>query len=481
MCTLNFKALFQACFLAAIGVALTLPVSLAGQVDLMGKPLKGYSATPPDMWEVGLHTGSFISIGDVDFQFGPGGGFHVRKAIDYVFSLRADGQFGQFRGENGQGSHRTDFRALSLQLLMSVNNLVWNGEPKRAMNMYLLVGAGMNNFSTSVKGTGFSPATGAWVSQLEAGAGVSFRVTDRVNIGVESKLYLLLGAGVRADLIDGRDNADNDVPTYTSVRVNFNMGNSDKRSEPLYWVNPMDVVLKDISELKERPVFDPTDSDNDGVVDMLDQEPHSPPGAPVDTRGITLDSDRDGVPDYKDEEPFSPPGARVNGLGISLDEPGRLPPDKNAIREIVEQVLEEYNYSPEAAGSEALTEWFLPMIHFDIDQTKIREVDYGYLAAVARVLKQYPHIRLVVKGFTDQTASSAYNELLSYKRALAVIDFLTKKHGIARNRLVLHYGGEDESLVPGAGSSFMNRRVEFHLAKPDETDMPPPKKTKKRY
>ncbi len=63
--------------------------------------------------------------------------------------------------------------------------------------------------------------------------------------------------------------------------------------------------------LKQRPKFDLTDSDGDGVIDMTDQEINTAAGCPVDTRGITLDSDGDGVVDCKDEEPYSPPGYEV--------------------------------------------------------------------------------------------------------------------------------------------------------------------------
>jgi hypothetical protein len=45
---------------------------------------------------------------------------------------------------------------------------------------------------------------------------------------------------------------------------------------------------------------------------------NSPQGAPVDTRGITLDSDKDGIPDYKDDEPFSPPGYEVDSKGVAV-------------------------------------------------------------------------------------------------------------------------------------------------------------------
>lgn len=467
------------------------------QVDLANRnPRLGYSGTPAHMWEVGLNAGTFISFGDVDFSPGYGAGIHIRKALDYVFSLRADAQFGIFKGQDIEGSHETSFRTGSLQLLMSINNLIWNADSKRIFNLYLLVGSGLNSFSTDVTGANMEPTDHKWVPQIEAGVGAAFRVTDKMNIGIDSKFLLLLGAGYRADLLDGVLAADNDIPTYSSLRVNFNIGDTDEKSEPLYWVNPMDVVLADISELKARPTFDLTDSDEDGVIDMLDQEPATPKNAKVDTRGISLDSDSDGIPDYKDQEPYSPPGQEVDESGIAIGGTNNADyPTKDEVRDIVTDVLDSYNLSDASGNSSSqpknnaskrgegavLADWFLPMIHFGIDDFEVRYSDYGHLANIAKVMQKHPEIKIVVTGFTDKTASNNYNDLLSFKRAKGAIDHLVGVHEIARKRLILQYSGEQNILVPESGSSFMNRRVEFRVAGGNEVEMKRPESRKSGY
>lgn len=81
------------------------------------------------------------------------------------------------------------------------------------------------------------------------------------------------------------------------------------------------VSRKEFEALKEelnRTKIDLTDSDGDGVIDMLDWEPDSPSDCPVDTRGITLDSDGDGLMDCKDYEPYSPPGYGVDERGVAM-------------------------------------------------------------------------------------------------------------------------------------------------------------------
>ena len=274
-----------------------------------------------------------------------------------------------------------------------------------------------------------------------------------------------------------------DLLNYSRLGINFNLGSATKLSEPLYWVNPLEVVLKDISELKNKQQLSLEDSDNDGVIDVIDREPNTPPDVPVDTKGRTLDSDRDGVADYKDIEPFNPPrpGEVVNSEGVVVnpinrpgiaDGGGGVTEDR--VREIIGEELEifktEYNLTENA---NSVADWFLPMLHFPSGSYTVKYSDYGTLAGIARLLKSNAKIRLVVTGFTDQTGENQQNEVLSYDRAREVIDHLVVLHGIGRGRLILQWQGQDDPLVP-TSSSFVNRRVEFRVATSDDIEKDPP-------
>lgn len=68
------------------------------------------------------------------------------------------------------------------------------------------------------------------------------------------------------------------------------------------------------------------DSDGDGVQDLYDKCPNTPPGVAVDDRGCPKDSDKDGIPDYLDDEPNTPYGMPVDSAGVALSD--------DAIREI---------------------------------------------------------------------------------------------------------------------------------------------------
>src|SRR5664279_2222578 len=57
-----------------------------------------FPAKPRNQWEVGIKAGMFRVSGDVASLFAPGLGLHVRKALGYVFSLRAEYTYGIGKG-----------------------------------------------------------------------------------------------------------------------------------------------------------------------------------------------------------------------------------------------------------------------------------------------------------------------------------------------------------------------------------------------
>ena len=71
----------------------------APQTDEMASTTpNAYSATPKHMWEIGVHAGHFMNVGDIEFDPSWGAGIHIRRALDYIFSLRLDLMYGNPRG-----------------------------------------------------------------------------------------------------------------------------------------------------------------------------------------------------------------------------------------------------------------------------------------------------------------------------------------------------------------------------------------------
>lgn len=173
--------------------------------------------------------------------------------------------------------------------------------------------------------------------------GLTRKLNKRINMGIEHSVYL-----ADTDYLDGVkyrtsvDQSNNlDVAHYTQVRIGINLGNFKKVTEPLYWINPVDQAYSDIADLKSRESLDFADEDNDGVIDLLDQELGTPEDCPVDTRGIILDSDGDGIVDCEDKEPYSRPGCPVDAVGVAqCDDVQNV--DEEQVRAIVADELKDF-------------------------------------------------------------------------------------------------------------------------------------------
>lgn len=460
--------------------------ALSAQTDAKMTATSGYrSFSPADQYELGIGVGPAFIVGDLDPKLGFGAGLHLRKSLDHIFSLRGVLNFAKTHSESANSgstpNSEADMTWLSggLQVVASLNNFRFN-KPNRKWLINAFFGLGVDKFKTDYKSikrdaNGYQDGTvdeGA-NGYIDFGGELSWRLSPKMNISLRHTLYSSFGAG--ADELDGDFNYGNPHTTYrdnlhhTMITLNFNLGkmakNGSMRSEPLYWVNPMAMVSDAVQALEARPVYDPTDTDKDGVIDAIDQEKESPDGARVDSRGVTLDSDSDGVADYKDKEPYSPPGYKVDAVGVA-----QVPKEHILSEAEVNKMIDAKLANFKLPTQKGLVDWFLPMIHFDLDRYDINRSEYEKLYHVATVLKQNPELKVAVIGHTDRSASNRYNNVLSYNRAKAAIDFLVGKYGIDRSRLVLTWGGEDTALVATNSANYINRRVEFKVAT-SETEM----------
>ena len=298
------------------------------------------------------------------------------------------------------------------------------------------------------------------------GLGLGYKLSRRITLTLEHQATFN-----DDDLLDGYRWAeqgdftrDVDVPHYTNLRLNLHLGSFKKRVEPLWWLNPLNAPYEQIAANTRKPDAADMmkDEDDDGVPDILDKEPNTPADCPVDTRGVTLDSDADGVPDCEDKEPFSPPGYPVDNDGIA-----QLPEAPEALSEADVTRIGDSRYCTDCGRAPVVApraDWFLPMIHFDLNKYCIKSEYYPQLHHVATIMKKYPDVCVEVKGHTDARNNNDYNQVLSYNRALEAVDYLVGTYGIDRGRLSLRYGGEETALIKGSNkesSHYMNRRVEF--------------------
>ena len=181
------------------------------------------------------------------------------------------------------------------------------------------------------------------------------------------------------------------------------------------------------------------DSDGDGVPDINDKCPDTPPGVPVDEDGCAFppDSDGDGVADDRDACPDTPAGVAVDDRGCPLDSDGEGVPDyrdKCPDTRAGAMVDEDGCY---AHPEEPITFTIL----FDTDKSEIRADQEATIRRGLEMLRKYPITDAVIEGHADWRASQAYNQPLSEHRAESVRDYLVAG-GIDPDRLTTAGYGE---------------------------------------
>ncbi len=101
---------------------------------------------------------------------------------------------------------------------------------------------------------------------------------------------------------------------------------------------------------------------------------------------------------------------------------------------------------------------------FDSDKSVLRPEVFPSLDRIVAWFEKYPDTTAVIEGHTDSTATPAYNQGLSERRALAVYLYFIE-HGISPSRLAwVGYGQTrpvDTNATPEGRQR--NRRVEIHV------------------
>mgnify|MGYP000935893114 CR=1 FL=1 len=437
-----------------------------------------YPGKPRDMWEIGIKGGSFTVVGDVPANPLRSWGFgaHVRKALGHVMSLRLEYVYGVAKGEgyrpaavyptpagqrtNWYPNYKTKTQDLSLQTLFNIHNIRFY-KSQTALTFYALAGIGVNTFSPrydaqaqpsvasdgtfalansnrkdvlksyrdALKGSDYSTrvndrSLAPWSTMFAGyikpsgtvGAGIAFRLNDRVNLALEDRAIY-----VSSDYVDGilptyYGNQGKDWYNYATLGLNINLGNKAKRVEPLYWLNPLNYAY---SELRRVPEIVLPDADGDGVTDQFDQE-QTPAGCPVDTHGVSRDTDGDGVPDCRDKELVTPTYCQP----VDADGVGKCP-------------------CPEGCGpvvSECSTALgALPNVTFASNSNVLSADAQAALASVAARMRTNPNCKVVVVGYC---AATKRQQQLSWDHVNKVITHLVEKEGISGDRFIFSSGQE---------------------------------------
>jgi OOP family OmpA-OmpF porin len=103
-------------------------------------------------------------------------------------------------------------------------------------------------------------------------------------------------------------------------------------------------------------------------------------------------------------------------------------------------------------------------VTFDFDKSNIRPDAAEILAEAARILREEPEVNVSVDGHTDGRGTDEYNQRLSERRALAVVERLNRL-GIGPSRLQPQGFGESRPVASNETEEgrAQNRRVELNV------------------
>ncbi|MCU0328556.1 MAG: OmpA family protein [Chitinophagales bacterium] len=323
-----------------------------------------------------------------------------------------------------------------------------------------------NTYESEGSNNGNKPKVGgfALAPGISVGAGIAVKLTEKFNLGLDQRFTYMFD-----DYIDGERFANfnnnvsysqnNDILSNTTLNINYNLGGS--KDEPLYWINGYNPIIDKLAENNSDDLIKNAfaDFDADGVPNNLDQEENSRPECPVDTKGVMLDSDKDGILDCDDKEPYSPTGYPIDANGVA-----QVPPPAccDAIKNIPPP--------QQNPNNNACKETPLPLVMFEKNKYGITPPLEPNLKTVGEKMLACPEVKIVVSGINDRnTTNGKYNEQLSYNRAMEVVDFLSTRYGISRDRFIVKYN------LDGVGDTNADRAVIFRYAQNGEfgTSNPP--------
>jgi outer membrane protein OmpA-like peptidoglycan-associated protein len=460
-----------------------------------------FPAKPRNQTEIGVSGGLFTISGDVSSKL-PTGGFsvHVRKALGYIFSLRAQYVYGVARGLNWKPSfgysndhvwdaytatnfepvyynYKTTVNDLSLQGIFTLNNVRFHKQ-KSGMAIYVGVGLGATVYNAKVQ----VPNNPQGFSSIQ-------QITDQYSNRKKTRDAL-------KDLLKdvpytAAENENNTKPTLGSHPLRATgtglAGIAFKLSKRVNLAIEDRVTftkddLLDGQQWQEHPFGDPAQTrDFDtynyfsvglnfnvgsksveplwwvNPLDYAYSEINNPKHMKL-PKPVYEDADDDGVVDQLDREPNTEAGCPVDTHGVSRDSDGDGVPDckdKQLITPTECQPVDADGVGkcpePEccktlAAQATMCNLGDLPSISFKNRSAQLSSDAKAMLASVASRLKNSASCNITITGYP---AASKTSQALCNKRLEAIKTYLTEKEGISADRITTNgeVGGGDVNTI----------------------------------
>ena len=310
---------------------------------------------------------------------------------------------------------------------------------------------------------------------LNAGAGVSYAVSDKVHL--------------KLNTIYRHNKKNNGIVSYVpdiiphfqhNLSVAINFGGKDTDKDGVYDRHDDCPSVPGLPEFNGCP-----DDDGDGIENSKDACPNAagllefngcpdsdgdgiadPNDACPDVAGLAKfngcpDSDGDGIEDGKDACPNAAGPRKFNGCPDS-DGDGIADPDDKCPNEAGPSDNSGCP-NPTAEAIEKLNE-LGAVVQFELNKSNLRDDAIELLLSVYEIMAKYGNTNFLIEGHTDSSGPKAFNKKLSLERAENVKSHLVSK-GVEGDRLSTAGFGEDnpkESNNTRKGR-IANRRVEFKV------------------
>jgi OOP family OmpA-OmpF porin len=385
-------------------------------------------------------------------------GLGVRYMLNPKFGLRLQTGYDQFRNSGSSLHFSTNYFRTSVEGVVNAGNVFRFYDWSKRFGLLLHAGFGYS----VMKGHSDYPGNDQMLHVL-AGITPQFRLSDRwvISLDVTSIAHIYQSRTYDFTQFEFKRGVDGYLYNLSfGVQYNFGKGTHADWIVPVDLSQQLNALDQRLSDLQQQQ----RDDDNDGVANYLDQEPGTPAGVEVNTKGQTVvppvkDSDSDGISDELDACPFMKGTQAANGCPDAdndgfADQSDPCPllagPDKGCpaiapeTKQLFVSTAQELQFAPGKA--------VVPVAaHSRLDE-------------VAHVLIAHPEYELMIAAHSGAEGDDLKNRVLTQQQADAVKRYLVLK-GVASDRITALGFGETQPVADTSTKegNARNKRVALDI------------------
>ncbi|PRZ00578.1 outer membrane protein OmpA-like peptidoglycan-associated protein [Marinilabilia salmonicolor] len=368
-----------------------------------------------------------------NWKFGPS--LLVSKQLGRPWSVDAQFLMADMYGEKNSRFFEGDFYDLTLNLNVSINQLVLFGPIRDRLNIYGKIGLGVNYFRARQRNI----ETGEWITVGDVHGGTPGYPRP---YGWSDDDFLAIGYE--------KDNPEEKTDRGSEMVIPIGLG-IDYRINKSFDLG-FELMLRNLSQ--DNLDVNLTGADNDSYMST----------AVTVTYKIGKKDKRHALWTYKDfnmgwqrDRRVDPNAQKLDSLRQRLEE---IAATDSSVTDTTFIYQEKIEHRKILAAS----------VFFDFDKSAIKPDAHKVIAIVARFMKEHPDEKILVQGYCDERGADDYNVRLSQRRCDAVMDVLVNDYGLDENRITTEPNGEgkllsDTKKLAPRGVHMVNRRVDIFVVR----------------